>query len=368
MKKIAIISALLLLTLSISAQSSRSRSSRSSSENARTKETRKSNPRVSDRSSDNKKHSVTRTTTRTTRTKVTTPEPQSKRPAHSYENRSGNSNSNRGHSSSARTTTRSTSVSVEPNRKRPAATRTTTTRTTTSRTKAVEPRSSGRSGDNGRVANRSSDNRREATSTRARESRTTVSTTTRTRISRPEEYRPVSRTAYKKERTVYHSYHPTRVVRKAPTVRYHVKPLTYRKVHYPYRRPVHVDIIWDINMYNDYIYLYPNYRYWYYPFGYRVPTVSAYEVGNYIGEIARVYGRVYDTWYSRESDEYYLYFGAPFPFQDFSIIVEGNDARRYSWRPARYFKNRDIAVTGLIGIYDGKPEMVVKRSSQIDVY
>jgi hypothetical protein len=121
-------------------------------------------------------------------------------------------------------------------------------------------------------------------------------------------------------------------------------------------------------MYNEYRYLYPNYDLWYYPIGYRIHTISAYDAGAYIGEVARVYGEVFDAWYSRSTDEYYLYIGAPFPYQDLSIVVEGRDARRFSRHPLRYFTGRHVAATGLIGIYEGKPEMFLKKRSQLDVY
>lgn len=121
-------------------------------------------------------------------------------------------------------------------------------------------------------------------------------------------------------------------------------------------------------MYNEYRYLYPHYDLWYYPIGYRIHTISAYDATMYIGEVARVYGEVFDTWYSRNTDEYYLYIGAPFPYQDFTVVLEGHDARRFSSRPHRFFTGRHVAATGLIGVYEGKPEMFLKKRSQIDVY
>jgi len=132
--------------------------------------------------------------------------------------------------------------------------------------------------------------------------------------------------------------------------------------------PPSVTIIWNENMYHNYSVWYPDFHLWYYPFGYSIQTVSSYDALGSVGEIARVYGAVYDTYYAPESDEFFLYFGGPYPYQDFSIVLNGKDARRFNRRPDRFFTNRYIAVTGLISVWEGKPEIDVKRRSQIDIY
>jgi hypothetical protein len=121
-------------------------------------------------------------------------------------------------------------------------------------------------------------------------------------------------------------------------------------------------------MYHDYVRWYPDYHYWYYPIGYRIRTVSAYDAAYHIGEVTNIYGIVHQTWYSPETDEYFLYFGAAYPYQDFTVIIPGRKARRISHRPERFFQGRHIWVTGLISLYEGKPEMIIKRTSQIHLY
>jgi hypothetical protein len=68
------------------------------------------------------------------------------------------------------------------------------------------------------------------------------------------------------------------------------------------------------------------------------------------------------------SDEYYLYIGAWFPYHDLCIVVPGDIARRYSHRPAYYFNHTYVSVTGFITEFDGKPEILVKRTGQLDRY
>ena len=121
-------------------------------------------------------------------------------------------------------------------------------------------------------------------------------------------------------------------------------------------------------MHRHYIEMYPEVRYWNYSIGYRINSVSAYYADYYVGEVMNVYGKVYDMYYAYETDEYFLYFGAYYPYHDFTIVLPGEIARQYSRRPMNFFMNQYIDVTGLITAFEGKPEVVVKRNFQLNVY
>ncbi|MGC9341513.1 MAG: hypothetical protein ACP5E3_02340 [Bacteroidales bacterium] len=77
---------------------------------------------------------------------------------------------------------------------------------------------------------------------------------------------------------------------------------------------------------------------------------------------------MHSAWYSRKTDEYYLYIGGPYPYQDLTIILEGHDARRFNRNPLRFFTGRHVAATGLVSVFESKPEMFLKKRSQLDVY
>lgn len=149
---------------------------------------------------------------------------------------------------------------------------------------------------------------------------------------------------------------------------YRPVPVEVRRVKYPYRSPVVPEIIWTVELSRRYEIYYPAYRPYHYHIGMRIATISAYDAYDFVGEIARVYGRVVETYYSRETDEYFLYLGDYYPYQDFSVIIPGREARDFSRRPERFFNREYIEVTGLITRFEGKPEMMIKRSSQINVY
>lgn len=161
--------------------------------------------------------------------------------------------------------------------------------------------------------------------------------------------------------TRQHQYYPNK------RVKIHVHPVTYHNHYRAMYYPRHREIVWTRKMHNYYIGIYPGYA-WRYPIGYRVQTISAFEARYNVGEVSRVYGRVYATWRNRETDDLLLFFGGEFPNQEFTLIVPGNIARRYSWNAERFFLGQHVTATGLITSFEGKPELVVKRKTQLDVY
>lgn len=149
---------------------------------------------------------------------------------------------------------------------------------------------------------------------------------------------------------------------------YRPVPVEVRRVKYPYRAPVRTEIIWTIDLSRRYEVYYPHYRPYKYHYGMRLSTISAYDAYSFVGEIARVYGRVVETYYAWETDEYFLYFGDYYPYHDFSVIIPGREARDFSRRPERFFERQYVEVTGLVSRFEGKPEMIIKRSTQVAVY
>lgn len=169
-------------------------------------------------------------------------------------------------------------------------------------------------------------------------------------------------TSYPSSRS-YRGHHETTYVYRTPP-----RSKSYRSVHYAYRAPRHVEIIWTRDMHRNYITMYPEVRRYNYEIGYRIRSISAYNADLYYGEVMNVYGKITEVYYSRETDEYFLYMGPYYPYQDFTIVVPGYIARRYSRRPVYYFDNQYINVTGLITSFEGKPEIVIKRNFQLGTY
>jgi len=346
MKKYMILIATLALSLAVSAQRPERRSTEQS-----TADRKKSEATTQRTRTDVSRTSKTETRTRTERT--TTPQ-QNKTAQRSTSTQRTNSDQNRQANRSAETRTVQRETPVQ-NR---TVTRTTTTRTNTNQNnRSTVTRSQNNTGN--QDSRGSDSNVRTRTNTEvSRNNNTATRTANRTSEGR----------TYEAERRVYHTPNRSRVTHSNHVHATRPRPVEYRRIYYVYREPVHVHVIWTHNMYRNYVRWYPEYMYWDYPMGYRIRTLSAYDAAYHIGEVRNIYGIVNQTWYSRETDEYYLYFGVGYPYQDFTVIIPGRKARRFSHRPEQFFQGRHIWVTGLISMYEGKPEMLIKRTSQVNLY
>lgn len=170
----------------------------------------------------------------------------------------------------------------------------------------------------------------------------------------------------------HHDYSSPRVYRDRHEINhyYHHNPesRSYRSIHYVYRSPVNINVVWTPVMYRRYREIYPMIKVWYYPVGYRIGTISAYDALFYTGEVMNVYGKVTEVYYSHGTDEYFLYFGPYYPYQDFTVVLPGWVARSFSPQPMRFFENQYLLATGLITSFEDVPEIVVKDQIQVQLY
>jgi len=161
-----------------------------------------------------------------------------------------------------------------------------------------------------------------------------------------------------------HHYHPVYPTGKVKVYYHHDTYLhNYNVLYYP----AYTEIYWTRNMYRDYRIWYPNYH-WSYSYGYRIQTISVFDAKYNLGEVAMVYGRVCATWYNSDTDDYLLFFGGDYPYQQFTVVLPGHIARKFSWRPERFFLGEHLTITGLITTFDGIPEIIVKNRRQVGIY
>ncbi|MBT7092981.1 MAG: hypothetical protein HN936_07025 [Bacteroidetes bacterium] len=169
----------------------------------------------------------------------------------------------------------------------------------------------------------------------------------------------------------YNSWHSNRYRRTVVVRHYHFGAplgLDIRRVRYPYRRPMHMDLCWTPYLHNRFMYYYPMHTRWNNNYGSYVESISSYEAMHYVGSVKRIYGKVEEVYYSPEDRTYTLYFGAPFPYHDFSVVVPRNIAKDISWSPTWHFEDEFVWAVGLIDIWEDKPEIVIHDRDQLRRY
>ena len=179
------------------------------------------------------------------------------------------------------------------------------------------------------------------------------------------ERRSASVNAYSSKR--YYSGNHYHYVYPAHKVNVHSHYDTYLNNYHVLYYPTYNHIFWTRSMYRDYRRWYPNYH-WKYNYGYRIQTMSVFDAKYNLGEVAMVYGRVYATWYNQETNDYLLFFGGAYPYHQFTVVLPARVARKFSWRPERFFLGEHITVTGLITTFEGVPEIIVKDKRQLGLY
>lgn len=83
----------------------------------------------------------------------------------------------------------------------------------------------------------------------------------------------------------------------------------------------------------------------------------------YVGQAVTVEGTVVKVTFSRRSNTTFLNFGQPYPDQVFTAVVFRSAASQFP-NPQQW-EGKRVRVTGRVRLYQGKPEIVLERPSQL---
>lgn len=91
------------------------------------------------------------------------------------------------------------------------------------------------------------------------------------------------------------------------------------------------------------------------------------EVSKHTGDSVTVCGKVADAKYFEQSKSgpTLINIGAAFPNQLLTVVVYKEDRPAFSYAPETKLVNQEVCVTGKIQLYREKPQIVVKKESEI---
>jgi len=95
-------------------------------------------------------------------------------------------------------------------------------------------------------------------------------------------------------------------------------------------------------------------------------VIDACQAGNYYGDEIIVEGKVVDAYRSKKNNVF-LNFGKPYPNQCFSAVIFSSDLLKFGENPEKYYNQKTLRIRGKIQEYQGKPEIILKDLSQIEV-
>jgi len=97
-------------------------------------------------------------------------------------------------------------------------------------------------------------------------------------------------------------------------------------------------------------------------------AIPAVEAAAHVGETATVCGDVASTRYLTSGRRpTFLNLGRPYPDQDLTVLIWGEDRPKFADPPERAFRGAHICVTGRIELYRGTPQIVVRDPANLEV-
>lgn len=96
-------------------------------------------------------------------------------------------------------------------------------------------------------------------------------------------------------------------------------------------------------------------------------SVDVTKASEYEGKLVSICAKVFSTKVLDSNGMTFLNVGGAFPNSPLTIVIYGDSLENFNFKPANYYKGKDICVTGKIKIYKGKPEIIVTKASEIKV-
>lgn len=98
-------------------------------------------------------------------------------------------------------------------------------------------------------------------------------------------------------------------------------------------------------------------------------TITPEEAGKYTGKQESVCGKVVGAHYAANSkgQPTLLNLGSHPRSRIFTVVIWGEDRNKFDTPPETLYRGKKICVTGMIKDYRGRPEIIVKNPSQIEV-
>jgi len=85
----------------------------------------------------------------------------------------------------------------------------------------------------------------------------------------------------------------------------------------------------------------------------------------YMGTSQAVIGKVYGGKYWDKNELTLLDLGGAYPDQVLTIVIKGENRKKFRQPPESLFKDKTVVVKGVTSIFNGKLQMIVSDTSQI---
>ena len=96
-------------------------------------------------------------------------------------------------------------------------------------------------------------------------------------------------------------------------------------------------------------------------------TIPAKEAAKHIGETVTICDKIYGGKFLEGPGLTLLDMGGAHPNEVLTLLIKGDDRKKFKTAPEEAFKNKAVCVIGKVIDYKGKPELVVTEAEQVKV-
>ncbi|NCD71197.1 hypothetical protein [Mucilaginibacter agri] len=93
--------------------------------------------------------------------------------------------------------------------------------------------------------------------------------------------------------------------------------------------------------------------------------IEAKDAGKHINETVTLCEKVVDGKFFDNSQTTLLNIGAAHPNELLTLVIKGDDRKKFSGDPEKIFMNQKVCITGKFIDYKGKPEIIITDAEQL---
>jgi hypothetical protein len=104
------------------------------------------------------------------------------------------------------------------------------------------------------------------------------------------------------------------------------------------------------------------------PLAWSQRAISSFEARNHVGEYSKVCGRVASTHFANRSRgaPTFINLDQPYPEQVFTVLIWVEDRAKFG-SPENRYADQKICVSGVIHVYRGTPEIILRSPRQVEI-
>jgi hypothetical protein len=99
----------------------------------------------------------------------------------------------------------------------------------------------------------------------------------------------------------------------------------------------------------------------------KLVSIDVTKASEYEGKLVSICAKVFSTKVLGSNGMTFLNLGGAYPNSPLTIVIYSDSVGNFNFKPADFYKGKDICVKGIIKIYKGKPEIIVNTEHAIQV-